>query len=59
MAENSETLQKIATFECRGWEIIDFIPSRGWKCVGKTGGEFKDIDLTDLDWTDFDEDADI
>ena len=27
-------------------------------CVGNEGHEFNDIDLTDLDWTDYDEQAD-
>ena len=59
LAENADKLQKIASFECRGWEILQFVPKEGWRCVGVNSDEkFDDIDLSDLDWTDYDEKAD-
>jgi rubredoxin len=40
--------QSIATFECRGVDIVDFEPRDGWQCQGiDSKTKFTDIDLSD------------
>lgn len=50
--------QKILEFECRGCEFVEFRPDGDWKARGLDSGTvFKDIDLTEGDWFDYDEKA--
>lgn len=52
-------MQEIASFETRGWEIVEFKPAEGWSCIGQhSGTKYPDIDLTEGDWNDYDETAD-
>ena len=60
----NEEWQPIATFECRGAELIEFFPGtsfsgRGLKDTpfGTAGGE-EPLDLQEGDWAGYDEDAD-
>jgi len=43
--------------ECRGLEFVGFDPRGFWQCVGSTGALFSEVDLTDGEWTDYDEKA--
>lgn len=48
----------IANFECRGLEIVSYLPGADF-CVESTGGgKFGEVDLSD-DWADYDEDNDV
>ena len=57
--------KKIATFECRGIEFVEFLPEHGFSALssvsetvfGEAGGE-EPIDLTEGDWAGYDEEAD-
>ncbi|KAG0164683.1 hypothetical protein DFQ28_009971 [Apophysomyces sp. BC1034] len=50
--------QKIASFDCRGLELVDFSPRDPWSAKGtETGTPFEDIDLLELEWADYDEKA--
>eukprot|EP00088_Acartia_fossae_P017681 TRINITY_DN2009_c0_g1_i3.p1 TRINITY_DN2009_c0_g1~~TRINITY_DN2009_c0_g1_i3.p1 ORF type:complete len:185 (-),score=32.01 TRINITY_DN2009_c0_g1_i3:202-726(-) len=66
MADNNK-FKTIIAFDCRGMEPVEFSPRNGWKVCGYkededddetgrlTGTEFADIDLTELEWADYDE----
>ncbi|KAF7722678.1 hypothetical protein EC973_002841 [Apophysomyces ossiformis] len=55
---NSGKFQKIATFDCRGLELVDFSPRDPWSAKGtETATPFEDIDLLELEWADYDEKA--
>ena len=64
MADNNG-FKTIVTFDCRGVEPVEFSPRNGWKCKGykedeegegsTTGTVFEDVDLSDLEWADYDE----
>ncbi|KAI7878287.1 DUF866-domain-containing protein [Lichtheimia hyalospora FSU 10163] len=57
-AEQNGKLQKIAVFDCRGLELVDFAPKDPWAAEGtETGYPFQDIDLEEGDWADYDEKA--
>jgi hypothetical protein len=45
--------QPLITLEARGWEPMEFMPRDGFKA--KAHSVFEDIDLSDLEWTDYDE----
>ncbi|CCX07306.1 hypothetical protein FPQ18DRAFT_89975 [Pyronema domesticum] len=50
--------QRILEFECRGCEFSDFKPEGNWEAKGiESGTLFKDIDLSEGDWFDYDEKA--
>ena len=45
-------------FDCRGLEPFDFSPRTGFTCKGvESGTEFKDVNLSDKEWTEYDEKA--
>lgn len=49
---------KILEFECRGCEFVEFKPEGNWEAKGlESGTVFKDIDLNEGDWFDYDEKA--
>ncbi|KAI8144325.1 hypothetical protein BJV82DRAFT_65517 [Fennellomyces sp. T-0311] len=55
-AEKNGKFQKIATFDCRGLELVDFSPRDPWVAEGtESGTKFEDIDLTDGEWVEYDE----
>ncbi|KAJ8660576.1 hypothetical protein O0I10_003623 [Lichtheimia ornata] len=55
-AEQNRKLQKIAVFDCRGLELVDFAPKGPWSAEGtETGTPFEDIDFEEGDWADYDE----
>ncbi|KAI9310800.1 hypothetical protein BX666DRAFT_1868942, partial [Dichotomocladium elegans] len=57
-AEKGGEFQKIAAFDCRGLELVDFAPREPWSAEGtETGTKFEDIDLTEGEWADYDEKA--
>ncbi|TRM60252.1 hypothetical protein BD626DRAFT_505919 [Schizophyllum amplum] len=55
-AENGQ-FGPLLIIECRGLEFVGFDMTRGtWKCKGADSGTvFSDVDLSDGDWTDYDE----
>ena len=58
MSKNEEP-QTVATFECRGWDLVQFVPKGGFHCKSTNSDtEFKDIDMSELDWAEYDEEGD-
>ncbi|CAI8013780.1 UPF0587 protein v1g245604 [Geodia barretti] len=54
----SEKFQTIVVFECRGLEPVEFDPRGGWTAVGvDSGTKFLDVDLSQKEWSDYDERA--
>ena len=56
---HNEEFQKVAQFDCRGCEIIDFVSYGGFK--GKCSvndNEVTEIDLKDKEWAGYDEEGD-
>jgi len=54
-AENGQ-LTPFLTLDCRNLEFVGFDPYGTWKCVGTTTGtKFDEVDLTEGEWTDYDE----
>lgn len=46
----------MVAFECRGLEPVDFDPRMGFCAVGDGSGTvFSDINLSERDWTEYDE----
>eukprot|EP00347_Sterkiella_histriomuscorum_P007398 403349077 len=57
--EKSEEFQSVAKFECRGIEILEFIPNGNFVATSTVSDEvFEDINLTDKDWAGYDEQGD-
>ena len=64
-AKDSNQFKTIVVFDCRGLEPVDFEPRNSWQCKGLketedgevelTGTEFTDMDLSDKEWSDYDE----
>ncbi|KAI9255148.1 hypothetical protein BDA99DRAFT_442510, partial [Phascolomyces articulosus] len=55
-AEKNNDFQKMATFDCRGLELVDFSPRDPWIAEGtESGTKFEDIDLTEGEWVEYDE----
>ncbi|ORZ17667.1 hypothetical protein BCR42DRAFT_238143 [Absidia repens] len=55
---DSGKFQKMAVFDVRGLELVDFSPRDTWLAKGtETGTSFDDIDLLEGDWADYDEKA--
>lgn len=48
--------QNFVVVEGRGWEPVKYIPGDGFMGNGNTGSRFE-IELNELEWTDYDEDA--
>ena len=58
MSKNEDP-QPIATFECRGWDIAEFVPKGGYICESTQSETiFKDVDLSEWDWAEYDDDGD-
>ncbi|SAL99823.1 hypothetical protein [Absidia glauca] len=54
----SGKFEKIAVFDVRGLELVDFSPRDVWLAKGsETGTTFDDIDLLEGEWADYDEKA--
>ncbi|CAO3650444.1 unnamed protein product [Cunninghamella echinulata] len=52
----SGEFQKIAVFDVRGLEMVDFSPREPWSAKGtESGTPFEEIDLTEQEWADYDE----
>eukprot|EP00123_Amoebidium_parasiticum_P005857 comp16947_c0_seq1/m.15544 comp16947_c0_seq1/g.15544 ORF comp16947_c0_seq1/g.15544 comp16947_c0_seq1/m.15544 type:complete len:171 (-) comp16947_c0_seq1:486-998(-) len=57
-ADHSGQFASILTLDCRGVEPFDFEPRSGFQCKGtESGTVFEDIDLTEKEWTEYDEKA--
>ena len=56
--ESSGQFAPLVILECRGWEPTEFVPTEGFQCFGENSGtRFTDIDLTELEWVEYDEKA--
>ncbi|KAH8739163.1 hypothetical protein FG386_001030 [Cryptosporidium ryanae] len=53
--ENSGKFVPIAAFDCRGINITKWNPTFGYVAVSNSGKKFDNIDLSELEWCDFDE----
>ncbi|XP_023020458.1 UPF0587 protein CG4646 [Leptinotarsa decemlineata] len=54
--DNQGNFAPIVTFECRGFELIDFTPGTGWIAkVEESATIFKNVDLSDKEWVEYDE----
>lgn len=54
--EDVPNFKTIVTFDCRGVEPTTFDARVGWKAEGhESGTKFTEIDLSNLEWADFDE----
>ncbi|CAO3653160.1 unnamed protein product [Cunninghamella blakesleeana] len=52
----SGEFQKIAVFDVRGLEMVEFSPRDSWRANGSESGTlFEDIDLIENEWADYDE----
>ncbi|CAI5995226.1 unnamed protein product [Closterium sp. NIES-64] len=48
----------LVCLDCRGMEPVEFIPKDGWQAEGaESGTKFEDIDLSDKEFSDYDEKA--
>ncbi|KAG8839699.1 hypothetical protein FRC18_008419 [Serendipita sp. 400] len=57
-AEVAGQFAPILVLDCRGLEFIGFDPSGIWTCKGvESGTVFEEVDLSEGDWTDYDEKA--
>lgn len=59
-AEDSESraFVPLVCFDCRGIEVVEFLPKDGWSAEGaESGTPFTDIDLSDGDYSEYDEKA--
>ncbi|KAF6025122.1 C1orf123 [Bugula neritina] len=60
LLDNSGQFQTIAEFDCRGVEPLDFEPRLGWTASSsESNAVFEDIDLTEKEWTEYDERANV
>ncbi|KAF9044624.1 DUF866-domain-containing protein [Hymenopellis radicata] len=55
-AENAQ-FAPLLKIECRGLELVGFDPSGTWKCVGMKGTVFPEVDMSEGEWSDYDEKA--
>ncbi|KAH8120289.1 hypothetical protein DFH11DRAFT_1559342 [Phellopilus nigrolimitatus] len=57
-AESNGNFAPLVTLDCRGLEFTNFDPKGIWKCKGtESGTVFTDVDLSEREWTDYDEKA--
>ncbi|KAL1927735.1 hypothetical protein VTP01DRAFT_3556 [Rhizomucor pusillus] len=57
-AEKNGEFQKIAVFDCRGLELVDFQPRESWEAQGvESETPFQEIDLAEGEWAEYDEKA--
>ena len=57
--EKNEEPQTIAEFECRGWDICEFIPKGNYICDSiHSDTVFKEVDLQERDWAEYDDEGD-
>ena len=57
---DSGKFKTLAGFECRGLEISSWIPGVDDFCgISSGGGKFSPIDLSDKEWTEYDEENDL
>eukprot|EP00761_Pharyngomonas_kirbyi_P000412 gb/GECH01000412.1/.p1 GENE.gb/GECH01000412.1/~~gb/GECH01000412.1/.p1 ORF type:complete len:159 (+),score=33.22 gb/GECH01000412.1/:1-477(+) len=54
---NGEEFSTLATFECRGLDISEWVPTDGLTATTENGKIFDQVDLSEKEWYDYDEDA--
>ena len=57
--DQSGEFVNILAVECRGLEPIAWYPSLDFQVESTGGTSFKDVDLSDRDWAEFDEEHDL
>ena len=57
-SDDQGSFKTIATFDCRGVEPVEFSPRSGWivKCIESS---FNDADLSEKEWVEYDEKAQV
>lgn len=58
-AADSGTFKAIVGLECRGLEITKWIPGADFSGESLGGKVFDSVDLSEGDWTEYDDDADL
>lgn len=58
-AEKSGEWVTIANFECRGLEIVSYIPGADFKAESTGGTIFEAVDLSEGDWAEYDEENEL
>ena len=53
-SEDKDFVPMVA-FECRGLEPIDWRPESGFTVTGISGTKWEDVDLSEKEWTEYDE----
>eukprot|EP00052_Salpingoeca_macrocollata_P011591 m.89452 g.89452 ORF g.89452 m.89452 type:complete len:188 (+) comp18122_c0_seq1:1249-1812(+) len=53
--ETSDAFSSVVDFEARGVDPVAFSPQAGWTVTCPSGTKFTDVDLTEQEWTEFDE----
>ncbi|KAI5123628.1 hypothetical protein M0805_003442 [Coniferiporia weirii] len=57
-ADSNGQFSPLVVLDCRGLEFIGFDPQGIWKCKGvESGTIFSEVDLSEHEWTDYDEKA--
>ncbi|XP_020624907.1 UPF0587 protein C1orf123 homolog isoform X1 [Orbicella faveolata] len=57
-ADDSNKFKTMVAFDCRGLEPVDFSPRGGFVAEGvDSGSKFLEVNLTEKDWSDYDEKA--
>jgi hypothetical protein len=49
----------VALFECRGLELVSYVPGMDFSAESTGGGKFEEVDMSEGDWADYDEDNDL
>jgi len=58
--EKQPGFQSIVSYDCRGIEPVEFSPRVGWSAESaESGKKFTNIDLTENEWADYDENAQL
>ncbi|CRH01580.1 conserved protein, unknown function [Plasmodium relictum] len=57
--EENDTWKDFASFECRGIEIVDFIPSNNFIVEDIKGKVYYDVNLSELNWCDYNEEHEM
>ncbi|KAJ8644970.1 hypothetical protein MRB53_006718 [Persea americana] len=56
-SSSREKFAPLMIFDCRGFEPVDFFFGSGWEAVSASGTKFTDIDLSEGEFTEYDEEG--
>jgi hypothetical protein len=57
--DDSGSMKSIVGLECRGLDLVNWLPGADFSGESVGGTYFDSIDLTDKEWTEYDENADL